>query len=436
MKGLTMNALQATPREIEVVENFIRTEIAALSFLYTDAAEVIARATLRWCDAARDLSEAQLDSVIDGELAKIRKVKAELNSQPDSRVLEMGTHRMEMMVKGIAMANSFEMREDIAALLIAQRISDAVENDSTASTYIHHSLTDMEYDEDSANPLHHTAPFQTECKMSTVEIINPEVAVRNFIDAMSFVNLYNDSTYETASIIRDRVPEAATFTIYSLELMVANKRVQVQTIQNELAALTDERVVELGYAGLVEMVSHPNSNINEDVIGSLVTIRRDAVVVTTSVAEAHPMFPIFQALLARRPDLYPSEGVMNFITIQHIESEYGVDVYEYQYDELLGVAELVREKDAEIPTLLMSWDVVPVMLADRGYKIIGEVQRASRASDGDLVLTFILHNEWEYCREYLTMRDLAMFIYEHLKLERTSVQVMQFTNDGIEYRIK
>lgn len=448
MKGYNMNDLQATTREIEAVENYIRTKIPALSFLYSNSVEVIARAALRWCEEARDLSESQLDDLIGVQLWQIRKVQTELAAQSDSRVLGMGTLRMEMMVRGIAMANSFELREDIAALLVAQRIANAIETDSTQHTqhtqhtYIHHSLSEMDYDADSTNPLHHDEPFHTECRMEPVEIINPEVIVREFIDNMTLFDLTMGSTYEVTSIIRDRVPEADAFTIYSIELMVVNKRMQVQAIHDELAALTDERVVELGHTGLVEIINpaakYLNTTINDDVVAGLIDSRLDAVVTTTTVSEEHPMFPIFQALLIRRPDLFPSvsDGVLNCATIQHIESEYGVDLYEFEYDELLAVAAVVQDQDAANPTLLMLWDTVPVMLADRGYKIIGNVQHAIRASDSDEVLTFINCNDWEYHRETISMRDLAMMIFDHLNLDRTSVQVMDFTDDGIQYRIK
>lgn len=435
-----MNDLQATTREIEAVENYIRTKTPALSFLYSNSVEVIARAALRWCEEARDLSESQLDDLIGVQLWQIRKVQTELAAQSDSRVLGMGTLRMEMMVRGIAMANSFELREDIAALLVAQRIANAIENDSTQHTYIHHSLSEMDYDADSTNPLHHDEPFHTECRMEPVEIINPEVIVREFIDNMTLFDLTIGSTSDVANGILDRVPEADVFTLYSLELMIANKRIQVQSIHDELAALTDERVVELGHTGLVEIINpaakYLNTTINDDVIAGLIGSRLDAVVTTTTVSAEHPMFPIFQALLIRRPDLYPTEDMLNCATIQHIESEYGVDLYEYEYDELLAVAAVVQEQDAANPTLLMSWDTVLVMLADRGYKIIGKVQHATRASDGDEVLTFINCNDWEYHRETISMRDLAMMIFDHLNLDRTSVQVMDFTDDGIQYRIK
>lgn len=440
MKGQNMNVSPPTTQQvITAVENYIREKIPALSFLYSNSAEVIARSTLRWCEDARDLSDTELDDLIDVQLRQIRKVQAELAAVTDDRVFEMGTPRLQMMVKGIAMVNSFEMRDDIAALLVSQRLADAIENDSI-HRYTHHSLSEMEYDADSLNPLHHDEPFQTECRMEPVEFINPEMVVHEVIDNMPLFDLIMGSTFDVASGILNRVPEADVFTLYSLEMMVANKRIQIQTLQDELAALTDERVVELGYAGLEELLKPArnflNTMINDDVISGLIGSRLDAVVTTTTVSEEHPMFPIFQALLARRPDLYPSDGVLNYTTIQHIDSEYGVDLYEYEYDELLAVAAVVQEQDAAVPTHVFSWDDVPGMLSDRGYKIIGSAQRASRTSDGAAVITFINHNDWEYSRETITTQDLAMMIFDHLNIVGTSVQVMSFTDDGVEYRIR
>lgn len=406
----------------DITANFINNMKAANFFDKTP--DELARHVIQSCMAARYLADRQIDECIELPLSQIALVTAELDRISDEHARDMGTFRLSMMAAGVALCAGFELTEEISNIITSRRYSTAIKNLEAPGNYIHH-------------------PLNAESETAPVEPIHPSTSVRDYIYNLPAHLLLGESSTEgiTAMVMHD-CPESKTFSSFIINLIIENKRTQFKRIQEYLNSLSNSAVLAMGKVELFDKAYTYATNINvatrPDIMQYLVEERMDN---TRAVAEepikasdeaVALLQPVFQAVMDRQPHLYPLPGVVSVALIDHVLEEYGVDLYNYEYNEILAVAEITSAANSN-PITIMPWSEVEAMLRWRGYKIIGRVMQSAESEF--LFLQFTAYNNWEYSKEKLNCQDIAMLIYDYLGID-SAVCVLGFTPTGIEYRIK